>query len=165
MCCRVWAPPASVCSLQPVLGSSCCHLAAGAVESSLELEQDNIPQCSKHRCQLCLSRKTNGALREGRADALNVSLARQSSYLQLGVRIWHGIQWNKELVECVRYWRLVSDWHRFVKNNSADCEYQTYIRHHFLMTEGITHDLHNQASVFFLFTYCNKQKLPPLTRT
>ncbi|MEQ2193359.1 hypothetical protein XENOCAPTIV_016142 [Xenoophorus captivus] len=63
------------------LGSS-CHLAAGAVESSLELESCSIPQCTIHCCQLCTTR-TNEALRESRADILNVSVLRQTSYLPL----------------------------------------------------------------------------------
>lgn len=68
---------------QDVLGSS-CHLAAGAVESSLEVKQGSIPQCTNHHCQLCPT-KTNEALRKSRADILNVSLSCQTCYFELNV--------------------------------------------------------------------------------
>lgn len=67
-------------------GSS-CHLAVGAVESSLELKQGNIPQCTNHHSQLCLA-KTSEALRKSRADILNVSLSCQTSYLQ-NLHFWY----------------------------------------------------------------------------
>ncbi|TKS84373.1 Zinc finger protein 462 [Collichthys lucidus] len=65
-------------SLQTVLGSS-CHLAAGAVESSLELKQGSIPQCTNHHCQLCPT-KTNPSYLEP-AD-----VRQQLSHYQLASR-------------------------------------------------------------------------------